>query len=254
MRPRRASCATARRRVAAYYGCMPQASRQPLGLALCTSYLARSLRSFLFLSLREIYTNTSASLSLSRSFVPVSLPSYSGLCLGGGDGALLLLSRGGIGHAPAGLVGLQPLLRKEHFELLAIYQRQRGADNNGITVTVLDDTGSTFLEIFDDDTRYLGIFPELLQVNPPITLITASVPVLRNTIYLHARILDPHANTPIGSWADIRAVVVPGPINRERCSGMSLRKSLYTATAPHAQGLLHIAAKKNGIVIHLPVL
>jgi hypothetical protein len=82
-----------------------------------------------------------------------------------------------------------------------MYQRQRGADNNGITVTVLDDTGSTFLEIFDDDTRYLGIFPELLQVNPPITLITASVPVLRNTIYLHARILDPHANTPIGSWA-----------------------------------------------------
>jgi hypothetical protein len=101
---------------------------------------------------------------------------------------------------------------------------------------------------------FLGIFPELIQVNPAIPLITASVPVLRNTIYLHARILDPHANTPIGSWADIRAVVVPGPINRERCSGMLLRRSLYTATAPDALGLLHTAVKKNGIVTHLPVL
>jgi hypothetical protein len=32
-----------------------------------------------------------------------------------------------------------------------------------------------------------------------------------------------------------------------------VRKSLYMATAPDGQGLLHVAAKKNGIVAHLPV-
>jgi hypothetical protein len=37
------------------------------------------------------------------------------------------------------------------------------------------------------------------------------------------------------------------------CSGMFVRKWLFTATAPDGQGLLHIAAKKNGIVSHLPV-
>jgi hypothetical protein len=84
-------------------------------------------------------------------------------------------------------------------------------------------------------------------------LTTASVLVERSTIYLTARILG-RTNAPISGWADILAVVVPGPANRHRCSGTLLRESLYTATAPDAQGLLHVAVKKNGIVTHLPII
>lgn len=117
---------------------------------------------------------------------------------------------------------------------------------------MLDDTGSSFLEIFDSDRIAMGIDAILLQIHPPVTLITASTPVQRNVIYLQARFLD-GLNAPVGGWVDVLAVVVPGAPNRHRCSGMFVRKSLYAATAPDGQGLLYVAAKKNGIVAHLPV-
>lgn len=119
-------------------------------------------------------------------------------------------------------------------------------------ISVLDDTGSSYIEIFDTDKIALGIGPGLLHMHPPVTLVTASVPVQQYVIYLKAMLLD-RTNAPVGDWVDIMAVVVPGPPNRERCSGMFVRKSLYMATAPDGQGLLHVAAKKNGIVAHLPV-
>lgn len=98
----------------------------------------------------------------------------------------------------------------------------------------------------------MGIFPALLYIHPPVTLITASVPIRRSVIFLKVKIMD-QTNAPIGDWVDVMAVVVPGPPTRGRCSGMFVRKSFFTATAPDAQGLLHVAAKKNGIITHLPV-
>ena len=83
-------------------------------------------------------------------------------------------------------------------------------------------------------------------------LVIALVPVQRSVIYLRAMLLN-RTNAPVGDWVNIMAVVVPGPPGRERCSGMFVRKSLYVATAPDGQGLLHVAGKKNGIVAHLPV-
>jgi len=41
--------------------------------------------------------------------------------------------------------------------------------------------------------------------------------------------------------------------NQIRCSGMFLRKALFTATAPDGAGDLFVAMKKNGIVRQLPV-
>ena len=83
-------------------------------------------------------------------------------------------------------------------------------------------------------------------------LATASVPVLRNVIRLQTKLLDGNF-APIGDWVYIIAVVVPDNPNRDRYSGMFVRKNYFTATAPDAQGLLHVAAKKNGIISHLPV-
>jgi len=94
--------------------------------------------------------------------------------------------------------------------------------------------------------------PGLLQVHPPVVLTTAAVPVYRNVIALTAKLLD-RSYGGIGDWVNIMAAYVPGPPTRDRCSGMFVRKSLFTATAPNRQGLLHIAERKNGIVRHLPV-
>jgi hypothetical protein len=98
----------------------------------------------------------------------------------------------------------------------------------------------------------LGIFPALFNIHPPVILITASVPVQRKVIFLEAKIRD-RTNTPIGDWVTALAALVPGPPTRARCSGMFVRKMFFTATAPDGQGLLHVAAKKNGIITHLPV-
>jgi hypothetical protein len=87
----------------------------------------------------------------------------------------------------------------------------------------------------------LGIDLALLQIHPPVTLVTASVPIQRNVIYLDARLLN-QTYAPIVRWVGVWAVVVPGLLNRDRCSGMLVRKSFFTATAPNAQGF---AARSN---------
>ena len=38
-----------------------------------------------------------------------------------------------------------------------------------------------------------------------------------------------------------------------RCSGMFLRKTLFTATAPDGEGVLFVAMKRNGVTSQLPV-
>jgi hypothetical protein len=120
-------------------------------------------------------------------------------------------------------------------------------------ISVLDNTGSSYIEIFDTNRIALGIDQGLLNIHPPVTLVTASVPVQRCVIYLKAMLLDRTNAAPVGDWVDIMAVVIPRPPSRERCSGMFVRKCLYMATAPDGQGLLYVAAKKSGIVAHLPV-
>jgi hypothetical protein len=98
----------------------------------------------------------------------------------------------------------------------------------------------------------LGIYPALLQILPPALLATAAGPVARPLIFLEARLLDT-VLAPISNWVIVEAAVVNNNPNRERCSGMFIRTILFTATAPDGQGLLHIAARKNGIVSHIPV-
>lgn len=99
----------------------------------------------------------------------------------------------------------------------------------------------------------MAIFPAILQVHPPVILATALAPVQRSVIVLDVQLLNREYN-PIGDWFSAQAVVVPGVPNRDKCSGMFVRKSFFTATAPNAEALLYVAEKKNGIVTHLPVL
>jgi hypothetical protein len=70
------------------------------------------------------------------------------------------------------------------------------------------------------------------------------------------RWLDAHHNPIEPQTIFELAVVSPGystDAGAVRLSGMSLRRRLFTATAPDGNGELHIAKKKNGIVERLPV-
>jgi len=98
----------------------------------------------------------------------------------------------------------------------------------------------------------------IVQANPSVWLNTVGGPVQRHLLVLEAQLLDQQQN-PIRGRVFVITAVDPGNPNRMRCSGMLVRKNFFTATAPNrapnwqAQGLLHVAEKKNGIVSHLPV-
>jgi hypothetical protein len=126
-----------------------------------------------------------------------------------------------------------------------------GADDNTILIPVLDDTGSTYLEIFETDRAALQILPALSSGTPAGCINNCCSTCLSKVIALTAKLLD-RSYGGIGDWVDIMAAYAPGPPTRDRCSGMFVRKSLFTATAPNRQGLLHVS-EKNGIARHLPV-
>ena len=77
-----------------------------------------------------------------------------------------------------------------------------GTNGNSISVPVLDDTGSCFLEIFDADRIALNIPYVLLHVHPPVTLVTTSALVQRNVIFIQVKILD-QTNSPISGLAGV---------------------------------------------------
>jgi len=126
------------------------------------------------------------------------------------------------------------------------------ADFPAIDVPVLDDTGSAFLEVYNQDCFMLGVLPGVIQQNRWVWLDTVGGLVGRHLLFLEAQLLDRQQN-PIRGRVPVTAVVDPGDPDRLRCSGMFVRKSLFTATAPDMSGLLHVAERKNGIVTHLPV-
>ncbi|EFE36018.1 uncharacterized protein ARB_04955 [Trichophyton benhamiae CBS 112371] len=120
-----------------------------------------------------------------------------------------------------------------------------------LDITMLNDTGSDALTVFDTDLIALGIAPTYLGFGPQTQAMTANGIVLRQVVYVEIQLLDSQRN-PISDWILEESVVVPSAEGNTRLSGRGMRDCLYFATAPGNQQL-YVAEKKNGIVQQLPV-
>lgn len=103
-------------------------------------------------------------------------------------------------------------------------------------IEVLDDTGSSCVELFDDDCVVLGFD----SPNPPISIFyewtmlsTANGDVLRTLIQVMLQSVAPDGTT-IGEPVPVIACLVPElqGNTRPKCSGSALPRTLFTATAP----------------------
>ena len=110
---------------------------------------------------------------------------------------------------------------------------------------ILDDTGSSCLELFrDDDYQQLGLTPAYHTWMNNVMLDTANGTVPRRSLQLEVQLLVNGA--PFGPVDQVRATITPGVgANQLRCSGMFLRQALFTATNPNGQGILYISDKKT---------
>jgi hypothetical protein len=130
-------------------------------------------------------------------------------------------------------------------------------------MTFLDDAGADRASVFEgDDLLMLGLFPGGPGWGQPIRVLTANGPVLRDVVFLYLRWLTfplqlDRQTPPLGTfWILVEAYVCPGfsfDPDTTRLSGMSIRRYLYTATAPNGAAMLHIAEKKNGFISRIPI-
>ncbi|KAK2787309.1 hypothetical protein FQN53_005468 [Emmonsiellopsis sp. PD_33] len=126
------------------------------------------------------------------------------------------------------------------------------------SVTVLDDTGYTYMELFRDDCVALGFDPYFI---PPqiyqgvIGLGTANGPIWAPRVRVEIQFIAMD-NTPIGPITQIFAIVLRGLVtgDREKCSGPALRNILFTATAPRdiGNGPMIVGTRKTHVVRGLP--
>ncbi|KAK2795550.1 hypothetical protein FQN50_009734 [Emmonsiellopsis sp. PD_5] len=120
-----------------------------------------------------------------------------------------------------------------------------------IETTMLNDTGSNTMTVFDTDLTALAIPSTYLGLGPEIPITTAGGTVMRRQITVEVQLVDFQGN-PVSEWIQEVGVVAPADPGALRLSGDGIRKSLYFATAPGNQHL-YVAAKKQGIVDQLPV-
>ncbi|WEW56265.1 hypothetical protein PRK78_001707 [Emydomyces testavorans] len=120
-----------------------------------------------------------------------------------------------------------------------------------IDITMLNDTGSNTMTIFDTDLTALSIPPTYRGFGVNIPVATAVGIVLRQQISVEIQMLDSKGD-PVSDWILERAIVTPAATGAARLSGDGIRQRLYFATAPGNQHL-YVAEKKNGIVEQLPV-
>lgn len=128
-------------------------------------------------------------------------------------------------------------------------------DSAPVGVTLLDDTGSTYMELYMDDLELLGINPRYTGWSNWVTLYTANGAVRRRSIRIWVQLRDASERTMIPP-TDILAVYIPerSEDNGYRCSGMWVRQKLYQATAPDGQGMMFIGMRRNGVTSQLPAL
>ncbi|KAF8454824.1 hypothetical protein BDZ91DRAFT_841573 [Kalaharituber pfeilii] len=124
-----------------------------------------------------------------------------------------------------------------------------------IDLWALDNTGSSFLELFQgDDLPSLDIDQTYNFWGPTTCLTTANGIVLRYMLLVEINLMDNQGNL-MSDWKSIWATVTPGfSFGNHRCSGMYVRQTFYTGTAPDGQGILYVAVKRAGVCSHMPAL
>ncbi|KGY15551.1 hypothetical protein PABG_11544 [Paracoccidioides brasiliensis Pb03] len=120
-----------------------------------------------------------------------------------------------------------------------------------IDVTMLNDTGSNTLTVFDTDLAALAIPLTYMGFGARVPIITAGGMVRRQQITVEIQLLDSQGNA-VSDWILEEGIVTPAAAGVGRLSGDGIRQSLYFATAPGNQHL-YVAEKKNGIIEQLPV-
>lgn len=125
-------------------------------------------------------------------------------------------------------------------------------------IEVLDDTGSSYVELFYDDCVVLGFD----SLNPPSSILyglamlsTANGNVLRTLIKVMLQFVAPDGTT-IGEPVPAIACLVPELQGnaRSKCSGSALRRTLFTTTAPGdiGNGTLIVGTRKSNVINALP--
>ncbi|PGH01937.1 hypothetical protein AJ79_07768 [Helicocarpus griseus UAMH5409] len=125
-----------------------------------------------------------------------------------------------------------------------------GATSFKIVVDLPDDTGSRYIELFQQEIEDIGIPAHYSGRRQNVIRDTVTGQVVRRCLDVEIQLLvDGEAFGPV-----IRETVTVTPANQasgQRCSGMFLRKNFYTATCP-SNGILYISDKKSGVVQQLP--
>ncbi|OAL75712.1 hypothetical protein A7D00_1312 [Trichophyton violaceum] len=121
-----------------------------------------------------------------------------------------------------------------------------------IDVTLLNDTGSNTMTVFDTDITALGIPPTYMGYGADVLITTAGGTLRRRQISVEIQLLDLQGNA-VSDWILEAGIVTPATAGVTRLSGNGIRQSLYFATAPGNQHL-YVAEKKNGIIKQLPVI
>ena len=110
------------------------------------------------------------------------------------------------------------------------------------------------MSLFDEDVQLLQLGGGQLLHLPPVSVVAANNTHWVPSILVQVSIVD-NLGREVMPWRNIQTIVYPGGwrINGpSRMSGMFLRHSLFTATAPDGLGNLFISNRKTGIVNNLP--
>jgi hypothetical protein len=123
---------------------------------------------------------------------------------------------------------------------------QQGGDGTIHRITVINDTGSTILTLFDTDMLLLGNSQGYTG-----WMGHASVRDASGTRHIYERLrvqvqLVRDDNSPWSDWIDERAIIKPASQGVPRLSGYGIRKVLYIGTAP-GNHVLAVAAIKGGM-------
>ena len=120
-------------------------------------------------------------------------------------------------------------------------------------ITVLDDTGSDYLELFVDDCGHLGFNRHLIPAHLDCgyeDLVTVNGNIRVPTILVEVLVMATD-NTPIGALFLVKAALPDAwSFQRQRCSGQGLKKGLVYRDAPGAFGAgnLYVGINKSRIM------
>ncbi|KAH8813080.1 hypothetical protein F5884DRAFT_322937 [Xylogone sp. PMI_703] len=139
-------------------------------------------------------------------------------------------------------------LRKTWF---AVMVRLLGVQEFTIVPNVLDDTGSTFFELYADDAQRLGLTQSYGGWGRRVSLNTANGKIRRQIFAVEIQLLL--NGVPFGDITRISATLTPTNSDGDyRCSGTWLRKLWFTATSPYGNDSLYMSDRKTGVVRPLP--